>query len=80
MTQRQKRQMVDCPWLLGLPRPLDSVRAQGEETALAICSPYGSLDGRTFPTVLLQMGNDNATVCEQLASYLREHNILPRPN
>lgn len=84
MSQSQRRQMVDCPWLRGLPKPEDDVRARGRETALAIGSPFGSADGRTFPTELPQRAaaptTEHARVCEQLAAYLREHNIMHHHN
>lgn len=64
MTQAQRRQLVDCPWLRRRGHddpsaPFDGaaaddddecLRRQGRETAAAICSPFGSADGRTFPS------------------------------
>ena len=47
MTRSQRQQMMDVPWLRGVTT--DTVRRQGEECARAICSPFGSVDGRTFP-------------------------------
>ena len=49
MTRAQRRQMVDCPWLRDAPPRGPSVREQGEAMASAICSPFGSVDGCTFP-------------------------------
>ena len=49
MSHAQRRQLVDCPWLPPPEGP--TVREQGEAMAQAICSPFGSADGRTFPTL-----------------------------
>lgn len=61
MSRAQRRQMVDCPWLRdvhgagGAAGP--TLREQGRAMAEAICSPFGSEDGRTFPT--LRFSNSN---------------------
>lgn len=54
MTQAQRRQMVDCPWLRDIHscgEGAPSVRELGEAMAQAICSPFGSTDGKTFPVL-----------------------------
>lgn len=53
MSQSQRRQMVDCPWLrdVNLVATGPTVREEGRAMAVAICSPFGSADGRTFPTI-----------------------------
>jgi hypothetical protein len=54
MSRAQQRQLVNCPWL---PRAMgESVVQQGRAMAEAICSPFGSRDGRTFPTLEFQTG------------------------
>ena len=86
MSHSQRRQMVDCPWLRGLARSVqDDIRAQGQATALAICSPFGSPDGKTFPSELPPPAaaavsqTEDERLCEQLRAYLREHNIGTAP-
>lgn len=49
MTQAQRRQMLDCPWLTPTTPDAPGVREEGRAMAAAICSPFGSPDGRTFP-------------------------------
>ena len=49
MTRSQRRQMVDCPWLRDAPLHGPSIQREGQAMAEAICSPFGSADGRTFP-------------------------------
>ena len=49
MSHAQRRQMVDCPWLRDVPVRGPTVQEQGRAMAEAICSPFGSADGRTFP-------------------------------
>lgn len=53
LSRAQRRQLVDAPWLRdrGAPSAAETLRRQGEECAAAICSPFGSADGRTFPTL-----------------------------
>jgi hypothetical protein len=53
MSQSQRRQMVDCPWLrdVNVVAAGPTVREEGRAMAVAICSPFGSADGRTFPTI-----------------------------
>jgi hypothetical protein len=57
MSQAQRREMVNCPWLRGASAAMgsggSSVREQGIAMAEAICSPFGSEDGRTFPDLRL---------------------------
>ena len=51
LTQAQQRALVDCPWL-DATKTGDArrrMRREAEEMARAICSPFGSADGRTFP-------------------------------
>jgi hypothetical protein len=51
LTQTQQRALVDCPWL-NARSTVDArqqLRAEAEQMALAISSPFGSADGRTFP-------------------------------
>ena len=52
LTQAQQRALVDCPWLdastAGDARR--RMRREAEDMARAICSPFGSVDGRTFPS------------------------------
>lgn len=50
MSRTQHRQMLDVPWLRDLGDG-GALRREAEACAAAICSPFGSADGRTFPTL-----------------------------
>lgn len=69
MTHAQRRQMVDCPWLRHQQQAAEEdVLAQGRAMATAICSPFGSADGRTFPTLCFETSRPTVTQQQQQAT------------
>jgi desulfoferrodoxin (superoxide reductase-like protein) len=85
LTQAQQRALVDCPWL-GATKTGDArrrMRQEAEEMARAICSPFGSTDGRTFPvhapSEMAHQGHPTKGTVKALGrmarAYLHTHNI-----
>ena len=78
MTQAQRRQLVHCPWLSEQP-PGPTVRDLGRETAQAICSPFGSPDGRTFPDLgdLATPSPSEGHLLRRIRELLPDHQSTP---
>lgn len=51
MSGAQRRQMLDIPWLRDRPEQ-GALREEAEALACALCSPFASADGRTFPRLV----------------------------
>ena len=74
LTQTQQRALVDCPWLntktTGDAR--QQMRAEAEQMALAIGSPFGSVDGRTFPS-RIDRTSSRASLGRLVSEYFGTH-------
>jgi integrase len=89
LTRAQQRALVDCPWLNASRsrETRQSMRHEAMEMALAICSPFGSVDGRTFPIQAPGYGTakaKNPCVMKSLgrlaAAYLAQQDSVDTPS